>query len=820
MSSKQNIIYIYFKGKHLITSKSQYQYNHGQFLYFADLNLPQAFEVHFSNKDKGDSKTQIGSNKLVEIPDEYFWNGALMIYAWIYLHSETTDGETVYEVRIPLIKRAKPTDEEPLPQQQGTIDRAIAELNNAIEVTNGNANKTEADKTIVANIKEDVINLKEDIDDTATVVGQKAQETINASERAEASAQNAAQYESNALNYSQQAEQSAQQALESKNIASQKAEIATNASSEALGYRDEALEAKNQAVQAKQNIVDYRDETKGYKDETLTIKNDVQTLKSQIDETAEEIEDISDSVKEDAQSASQSASSASQSSTNASQSASQAKKSANDAEESANQAEQNKNQTETFKNQSEEYKTQAETLKNQAEQFKNQSETNVSHYPKIVNDYWYVWDATNGEYINTNVYANGIKGDTGNGISSAVLNNDYTLTLTFTDGTTYTTSSIRGEKGEQGEPATDMDIHICSSSEYDSETRIPTIAQPDSKTFYLVPTSDGTSPDLFTEWVYVNNAWEMFGSMKIDLSGYLTDVTLNGTSIVTDGVAEIPVMNGSTLGVAKIDTSLGIGKSSNNSLQTNPATETELKGGIVSYKPIVPMEQHFSTFYGLAKAAGHDEKDSTLPVGQYTDEAKSSIQDMLGITDKYSPKEWIAESETELVTNAHNIGDLFYIDGTLYKVIADLNAGDVINVGVNVEVVNVNDVLNDYATKEDIENNVSIVEKSVNGTIASFNDGMDNMPLKSLTGRANKWDEVWESGAFNASGELLTDSNSIRAKNFCPCTENTDYCFVKPANTYFQYCFYDSSKALLLRNAFRSGATLVVTSPAGSARPR
>lgn len=327
-----------------------------------------------------------------------------------------------------------------------------------------------------------------------------------------------------------------------------------------------------------------------------------------------------------------------------------------------------------------------------------------------------------------------IKGDTGNGISSAVLNNDYTLTLTFTDGTTYTTSSIRGEKGEQGEPATDMDIHICSSSEYDSQTRIPTIAQPDSKTFYLVPTSDGTSPDLFTEWVYVNNAWEMFGSMKIDLSGYLTDVTLNGTSVVTDGVAEIPVMNGSTLGVAKIDTSLGIGKSSNNSLQTNPATETELKGGIVSYKPIVPMEQHFSTFYGLAKASGDTTQSaSSNAVGNYTNEAKSSIQNMLGITDKYTSKEWIAESETELVTNAHNIGDLFYIGGTLYKVIADLNVGDVINVGVNVEVVNVNDVLNDYATKEDIENNISIVEKSVSGAIASFDDGMDNMPLKSLT---------------------------------------------------------------------------------------
>lgn len=42
----------------------------------------------------------------------------------------------------------------------------------------------------------------------------------------------------------------------------------------------------------------------------------------------------------------------------------------------------------------------------------------------------------------------------GNGISSAVLNNDYTLTLTFTDGTTYTTPSIRGAQGDPGEVST------------------------------------------------------------------------------------------------------------------------------------------------------------------------------------------------------------------------------------------------------------------------------------------------------------------------------------------------------------------------------
>lgn len=41
--------------------------------------------------------------------------------------------------------------------------------------------------------------------------------------------------------------------------------------------------------------------------------------------------------------------------------------------------------------------------------------------------------------------------DDGVGISSAVLNDNYTLTLNFTNGTSYTTPSIRGEKGEKGD---------------------------------------------------------------------------------------------------------------------------------------------------------------------------------------------------------------------------------------------------------------------------------------------------------------------------------------------------------------------------------
>lgn len=46
--------------------------------------------------------------------------------------------------------------------------------------------------------------------------------------------------------------------------------------------------------------------------------------------------------------------------------------------------------------------------------------------------------------------APGTAGADGNGVASAVLNDDYTLTLVFTDGTRYTTPSIRGLPGAKG----------------------------------------------------------------------------------------------------------------------------------------------------------------------------------------------------------------------------------------------------------------------------------------------------------------------------------------------------------------------------------
>ena len=47
--------------------------------------------------------------------------------------------------------------------------------------------------------------------------------------------------------------------------------------------------------------------------------------------------------------------------------------------------------------------------------------------------------------------AKGDKGDTGNGIEYITLNADYTLTVHYTNGTEWTSGSIRGEKGDKGD---------------------------------------------------------------------------------------------------------------------------------------------------------------------------------------------------------------------------------------------------------------------------------------------------------------------------------------------------------------------------------
>ena len=54
-------------------------------------------------------------------------------------------------------------------------------------------------------------------------------------------------------------------------------------------------------------------------------------------------------------------------------------------------------------------------------------------------------------------------------------------------------------------------LHVCTSGEYDDQTGLPTVSPASSDFVYLVPTGTGTN-DLYDAWIYINDAWEKFGS--------------------------------------------------------------------------------------------------------------------------------------------------------------------------------------------------------------------------------------------------------------------------------------------------------------------
>jgi cytoskeletal protein RodZ len=122
--------------------------------------------------------------------------------------------------------------------------------------------------------------------------------------------------------------------------------------------------------------------------------------------------------------------------------------------------------------------------------------------------------------------------------------------------------------------------------------------------------------------------------------GSVTDVQVNGTSVVQDGVANVPVATDSVAGVVKLYPNGGImtfGADTNGLICLNVASDQNMKMGIGGYNPITSGGQHTSSFYGLAKAAGADMKNITSPtVGIYPAAQKSAISTMLNAPESVS----------------------------------------------------------------------------------------------------------------------------------------------------------------------------------------
>ena len=126
-----SIIAEFKNGKNKTYTQSLYQHDKGQILEFVGVeDLPEEFEVHFSNdKDYGTASVVVGKNRHAAIPNAYLATGSY-IYAWVHVVKDITycntdysvedeilieerddpvtftRGTTMYEVVIPVIKRA------------------------------------------------------------------------------------------------------------------------------------------------------------------------------------------------------------------------------------------------------------------------------------------------------------------------------------------------------------------------------------------------------------------------------------------------------------------------------------------------------------------------------------------------------------------------------------------------------------------------------------------------------------------------------------------------------------------------------------------
>ena len=211
-------------------------------------------------------------------------------------------------------------------------------------------------------------------------------------------------------------------------------------------------------------------------------------------------------------------------------------------------------------------------------------------------------------------------------------------------------------------------------------------------------------------------------------SAPVTDVQVNGTSVLSSGVANVPKAHYNRFGVISPSSTGGL-KIDDGILSIDRAGSS-VKAGTNEYYPIVPYNQHSAAFYGLAKAAGDStQSSSSNAVGTYTDNAKDAIQQMLGIDGL------IAIHDTATATAAHAIGEIFIMNGKLYRATAAIAINDTITVGTNCEAVKIADVF-----PRDVQ---------VNGTSAVSN-GIANVPIGS-------WDTY---GVYKVSSDVGIYKNS------------------------------------------------------------
>lgn len=238
-------------------------------------------------------------------------------------------------------------------------------------------------------------------------------------------------------------------------------------------------------------------------------------------------------------------------------------------------------------------------------------------------------------------------------VSTEAIEGGHRVTVTDVDGskTFDVMDGHNGEPGGPGEPGQDGVSPTISVAEITGGHRVTVTDADGGQAFDVMdgekgkpgnpgePGHDGVSPTITVTDITGGHRvtiTDASGAHSFDVmdgesgAGSVTDVQVNGVSVLQDGVANVPKGTASTLGVVKSSSIYPIGIYSDGTLYAKTPTDAEIKFGDASGRLLALTQQHKSAFYGLAKAAGDTtQSQSSNAVGAYTESAKSAISEML-----------------------------------------------------------------------------------------------------------------------------------------------------------------------------------------------
>lgn len=250
-----------------------------------------------------------------------------------------------------------------------------------------------------------------------------------------------------------------------------------------------------------------------------------------------------------------------------------------------------------------------------------------------------ITDATGSRSVDVMDGEPGTPGNPGaDGVSPTVavspITDGHRVTITDKTGP-HSFDVMDGEKGDPGEP-TELIDDTAGAGDTDKVWSADKTAGEVSDLSSAInqkqdtPSTAGTAGQVLGLDSNLDPVWQTPASAPVQ------DVQVNGVSVLNQGVANVPVAASGTLGVVRADNYYGVdvipSGSDSNLLRIRRAESSHIKAGTNAYKPIVPVNQNESIFYGLAKLAGADMASVTgETVGVYPEAQKVAIQKMLGI---------------------------------------------------------------------------------------------------------------------------------------------------------------------------------------------